>query len=411
MHIQVDKVQRIKGFTVCNVPKDHYFWALSSASLTSDEPSFYRYIEEISNIYLHSIRCLFDGEEYPINIDEIHQFLILIHRDLSADIYVNDFSIEVKMLAKRDLKARLIRENDIADISELRFPDIDIQESDSIIYCFKVGWKFGLYFNLLSGEDRCEDRVDIALMQVKLGRLYRYLRFQYVYQSLESENHFGEMIKDGWFPFVQILGEEYKELARTYQNKKFNYDDKIKKMLDKFNESRVKGMTEKWWKKPIFREKQQLLQAGIDAFLQGNESGYINCIKTLYTEIEGIMRFLYRNTGQGNRVGLKELILHLTDIGKQRAANDDQSLLLARQFLEYLTGSVFTNFDLGTGTVDLSRHSASHGVAIAKDYTPERALQALLTLDQIYFYLPESPNETGNANTLAGVNVDKPINP
>ena len=396
MQLHIDEVQSLVGFAPCNAPKGSYGWVLSSASLTSDEPDFYRYIEQISNIFF-SLTYRFDDQLCFINIDEIHQFLILIHRDLSADIYVNDFSIEVKMLAKRDLKAGIIRENDIADISELRFPDIDIQESDNVIYCFKVGWKFGLYFDFLNHVRKS----DIASMQANLGRLYRYLSFQYVYQSLESETHFAEMIKDGWFPFVQILGEEYKELARTYQNEKFTYDDKVKRMIDKFDESRVKSMTAKWWKQPIFREKQQLLQAGIDAFLQRSESGYINCIKTLYTEIEGIMRFLYfRNTGQGNRVGLKELILHLTDIGKRRAANDDQSLLLARQFLEYLTGSVFTNFDLETGTVDLSRHSASHGVAIAKDYTPERALQALLTLDQIYFYLPESPSETGNVTPL-----------
>ncbi len=383
MRLHVDKVPSFAGFTVCNVPKGYYAWILASSRLTSDEPDFYRYIEQISNIF-------FNQAEYLININAIHSFLILIHRDLSADIYINDFPIEVKIRAKRSVKAgTLITDNDIADMRELRFPGIDIQESDKVICCFKVGWKFGLYFNLLD-----DGGSDIASIQVELGRLYRYLSFQYVYQTLESETYFKEMVNDGWFPFVEILGSEYKTLVNTYQNEKFDYDDRVRILLDRFDESRVRRITTKWWKNPIFQEKRQLLQAGIDAFLQGNESGYINCIKNLYTEIEGIMRVLYfKDTGKGNRVGQKEFISHLIDIGKH-TAGDDHSLLLPQSFLEYLTGSVFTNFDLETGTVDLSRHSAAHGVATGRDYTRVKALQVLLTLDQIYFYLPSPTNET-----------------
>lgn len=35
----------------------------------------------------------------------------------------------------------------------------------------------------------------------------------------------------------------------------------------------------------------------------------------------------------------------------------------------------------------MSRHSVGHGAAAATAYTMERALQALLTLDQVSFYL------------------------
>ena len=61
--------------------------------------------------------------------------------------------------------------------------------------------------------------------------------------------------------------------------------------------------------------------------------------------------------------------------------------------LEYLTGSIFKKFDLANSsasTTEKSRHSASHGVAKADAYTPANALQTLLTLDQIYFFLPLS---------------------
>ena len=405
MRLYVGNVIDIEGFSVCNVPKEHYFWALSSSRLTSDQPIFYKYIEEISKLFFYPT-------DYKIGVNSICNFLILIHRDLSADIYLNDLPIEMKCRSKRNLKEKEpILDNDIADIVELRFPGIDIQESDKVICCLKVGWKFGLYFNFVRNPNLVQKEIgssefeevelevsNIVRMQTQLGQLYRYLAFQYVYQSLESEPVFEKMMADGWFPFVEILGNEYKTLFETYQNEKFTYDNKIKLLLDSFNETHLEKITDKWWENPIFLEKRELIQAGIDAFLRSTKSDYINCIKTLYSEIEGIMRSLYfEDTGERTR-NIQKLIDCLIEVGERRT-KDDQSLLLPQYFLNYLTKSIFKEFDPTTGEVDLSRHSALHGVALGEDYKPERALQALLTLDQIYFYLSTPPNENEKNNS------------
>ena len=115
MRLHVDRVQNLTGFTVCNVPKDYYCWVLAASSVTSDEPEFYRYIEQLSSIFLN-------GEGYRTNVNTIHNFLILIHRDLSADIYINDFLIEIEMLSKRSVQAgTVITDGDIADIRQVRF--------------------------------------------------------------------------------------------------------------------------------------------------------------------------------------------------------------------------------------------------------------------------------------------------
>ena len=157
-------------------------------------------------------------------------------------------------------------------------------------------------------------------------------------------------------------------------------------------------MTNKWWEHPLFKGKRELLQAGIDAFLGGTKSGYINCIKTLYSEIEGIMRSLYfEDSGERTR-NIQKLIDRLIALG-EREVDDNQSLLLPQYFADYLVENIFKEFDPTTGVIDLSRHSALHGVALGKDYKPERALQALLTLDQIYFYLPTPPNENEKNNS------------
>ena len=138
MPVHVKKVEQIVGF-LHRFFSDQCVEVEASTSITSDSPKFYTYINQISNIY-------FGSPEFSANVNDIHSFLILIHNDLSADIYINDFQVKAQMRLKRNLGVgALIRANDIADIRELRIPDIDIQDSDSVICCLKVGWKFLLY--------------------------------------------------------------------------------------------------------------------------------------------------------------------------------------------------------------------------------------------------------------------------
>ena len=390
MHVHLEKVEPVAGFIKDFTSDRQQINVVFSGGLISDTPEFYKHMEELTKIYFSSAEFL---EKTQRTVDYMHQFLILVHSDLSADIYVNDFQVATTVRLKRDIEnfevGALIWHSDIADVHELDFPDIDIQDTDSVICCLKVGWKFLLYFNFV---DRGR-RTDLASMQIDLGRLHRYLRFQDVYRTLEAKACVQDMMDDGWFPFVEILGKDYEELAAAYQNERSAPDNTVRTLLDSFDESRIKGMTEKWWRNHLFREKRKFLQAGIEAFLRRTESDYISCIKNLYTEMEGILRFHYfQDTGEGSEIGQKQLIPHLIETGKCTAKSDD-SLISPEQFLTYLTDHVFGNFNLETGSVELSRHSSSHGVAPAEDYTEAKALQALLILDQIYFFLPLPPSE------------------
>ena len=375
MHAHLERVEHLVGF-IHRFLSDECVEVSTAISITSDSSEFYTYIDQISNIY-------FSPPEVSKSVNDIHKFLILIHDDLSADIHINDFKVRAKMRLKRVPEDTLIRKSDIVDVQTLEFPEIEIHDSDSVICCLKVGWKFLLYFNFLS-EDR---RLGLASMQTALGRLYRYLSFQEVYDILESEVCFKEMVADGWFPFIELLGRDYEELAAIYKNGRPVSDHTVKVLLGRFGESRLKVMTDEWWENSLFQEKRELLQAGVDAFLRGTKSDYINCIKTLYTEMEGIMRLLYlKETGKGSRIGQEEFISRVVAIGKRYTGDDKDSLLLPQQFLKYLTENVFANFNVDTGMVDLSRHSVAHGAAEGKDYTAEKALQGILILDQIYFY-------------------------
>ncbi len=375
-YFHIDKVENITGFAVENAGPGGMVNVLGRSALTSDEQEFYTYTEQISNLFLSRV---------GVFINSVYHFLILIHKDLSADLYINNFPVSMEACCKHDKKkGEIITKGDIVDIRRLKFPDIKIEKMDKVIYCFKSGWKFGLFFDLYREQD-----LDIDGICLTLGALCRYLSFQHVYSALEMDTHFEEMVKDGWFPFLELVGGEYKTISEAYRSK-FDFENRIGKIVNGFDNTRIEEITNRWWKKQIFNDKREILQAGINAFLQGNQdgyiNGYINCIKTLLPEIAGIIRIQYfSDTGKGH-VRVLDLLEHILEKGKAKTGSD-YSLFLPLPFFKYLKDVVFANFDLATGKVELSRHSSSHGVAKAEDYTKIRALQAILTLDQIYFYI------------------------
>ena len=384
MKFHFNKVQDLAGFAAENAKSGETVKVFTRALLTSDDSEFYQYSESISNIFLNKNR---------IQIDSVYQFLVIIHQDLTADLYVNDFGVLVEIKAKRDMKAgEVITQGDIADIRKVRFQDIKIVDTDKVIYCFKVGWRFGLFFDLTprlqpagAVQSIATEKLDVEKMELSIGGLRRYLSFYHVYKVLESEAQFDEMMKDGWFPFVEILAGEYKKLSEAYQNK-FDFENKIKTIIDSFDDERIKKITEKWWKNKVFSDKKSLIEAGVNAYLQNNKDGFVNCIKNLWTEVEGILRKLYYSeTGKGDGVKSPDLIAHIIEKAKTKSASN-YSLLLPLPFLKYLRDVVFPSFNVETGQVAMSRHTSSHGVADTQEYTKDRALQVILILDQIYFY-------------------------
>jgi hypothetical protein len=105
------------------------------------------------------------------------------------------------------------------------------------------------------------------------------------------------------------------------------------------------------------------------------------------TEIEGIIRIHYfKETGKGTKVNVRDLINHVFDKGKAKTGSE-ASLFFPRDFLQYLKDAIFPKFDLEKGEIVLSRHTSSHGIAKVEDYSKIRAIQMILILDQLYFYI------------------------
>jgi hypothetical protein len=373
IHINKANVPRLAGIAAETIPSGAVGGIICKGFLNSDQGLFHKVIEQFTPIVL--------GEEIlPSNVCE---FLAIIHKDSTADIYINHVPALINVMAKKELKAfSRVSSRDIIDITEIHFEGINIREDDCVIYCFKIGWKFGLFFDLTPADGKSVLRTEELYKD--LGRFFRYLVFQNDYSIIANNTLFDQLLTDGWFPFIQLIGGDYEKLVIAYNDEEYR-DLLIEELVAKFDNEMIMSFVNYWWMKPLFQKKKSILLAGIEAYLTSTEAGYINCIKTLYSEIEGILQLNYFSEYR-RKPTFKDLMAYVQNKASNKFISPN-SLGFPVLLYQYFHDIIFKDFDLETGNIELSRHSSSHGIAPSQKYTRQKALQAILILDQMSFFL------------------------
>ena len=197
------------------------------------------------------------------------------------------------------------------------------------------------------------------------------------------------MLVDGWFPFIEIIAQ-FERIADLYQNP-FAFEQRMDAFLACFTPGRIQSIMERWWGRARLAERRESIEAGISAYLQGNQAGYLLCMPRLHADIDGIMKSqFYADTGKDRVRGQqKAWSRHFADLGVA-AGGDETWLFLARHFQRYLEESFLAPFNIETGEIPPSRNSVLHGALGLEGYTRARALQAILILDQLCHYLPSA---------------------
>jgi len=370
---------RLTGVNLAGVSAEHArgseqvnIW--TRLALTSDEHIFHRIASNLGNVIEHHAK---QAGTY-IRINRAETILLIIKADDSAELWIDTASVALRCMVKRDMAAgSVVFENDIADVTGMFFPCVDIAATDRVLCLFRQDWRFALYFDF-----NPEGSLDLERFTTTLGALYRTLRYRHLYDTLADEEIFGSLVQAGWFPFVEIITSEFKELANCCEAG-FDLTDAEATLHAKFNEARLDRILKRWIANPHFSAKESLLKAALNAF-KAHEP--VAVIKILLTEIEGIINDAYKNFhGKGGK--LKELLVFAVESAERKAGQPD-TLLFPAAFAKYLADHTFANFDpvQEDGTAG-SRHAVGHGAAKAESYTMARALQAILTLDQIAFFI------------------------
>lgn len=319
---------------------------------------------------------------YPSSLSKpIDKLLVIINKDNKAKIY-SDFPLVALMRGKKDIKKdEMITEEDVADIDTIEFKDlnfeINIEKTDKIIFLFRIGWKFGLFFDFTK-------TLDLERLKKEPGYYYKRLFYYDLYSFLEDSTYFDKLISDGWFPFIRLIGKNFDKVMQYYKEDK-KHDFQIDELISQYTKEKIESFTQYWWRKELFKNNKEIIEAGINSFLQNNKDGFITCLHTLYPQIEGIMGLDYFNA-YNRKPSHKELLEYIKQKAEVRF-NTLSSTGFPSEFYEYLKKTVFENFDLSSGKINLSRHTTSHGYANADDFNKAKAIQAILILDQIYFYL------------------------
>ena len=369
----VKEVKNLCGLSMNSAGEGEHVNVLQKYFFTSYEDNHRRFFDEILGVLLGP------------SLKDLNRALIVI-RENKAYIYQN-FPMMLKIRPKEDVEAhRAVFENQVLDIVGVKFQDavfkLDIKDGDKFLWLFRDGWSFGLYFDF-SGKMKVDD------LWGELGTCYRKIKYYSLYSFLSTENNFDRLLARGWFPFVQLLGNEFDQLRWS-----LDHDDPKEitiaenSVIESFTQERIDNFTTYWWRNEIFEKKRELLTAGINAYLRADADGIINCIKTLTSEIEGIIRLDYHRT-KGRKPNTKELKDYVLSQGQSKFSAPD-SRGFPGLFFKYLENVVFRRFDVDNDDVELSRHSVGHGVAAPEKYTKVQALQLILVLDQIHFYLGET---------------------
>jgi len=342
-------------------------------AITSHDPEFHDIAEGISSSLLHIAQQV----GFCPALDRTNNVLLVIRPDKSGELWLDNAAITMNVLPKRDIHpGTVVLQNDVADVVGMSFPKVEIGSEDGIVCLFREGWSFGLYFDFNPNKN-----LNVSEFERALGTLYRRLKYRKTYDVIADLPFFLRLVEFGWFPFVEIMGGEFDELANVFAN---DLDIRAceQRLIDRFNTARLNQMFKRWMTKPHIAGKKDILSSAIRAF-ESNDP--IACIKITLTEIEGILNDHHRSL-HGRGAKLDKLMQHIVSVAEKKAGSAT-TLFLPDAFAKYLKEYVYAQTNPSDPAPDAgSRHAVGHGSAKAEAYTQTRALQALLTLDQIAFY-------------------------
>lgn len=372
--LRLTDIQPLGGFAAESARPGQEVKVWTRLALTSDDPQFHRLVEGLAGVLAHEAQ----RAGTAVNLQRASMVLLVVKPDSTAELWIDAAAVSLQCVVKRSIAARtLVFENDIADVTGMSFPCVTIGEADKVLCLFREGWGFGLAFDF-----NPQGKLDLEGFTTVLGTLYRTLRYRHLYDAVNTPAIFDKLVAAGWFPFAEIITSEFRDLAR-HAEAGFDLGEIEPRIIAAFDARRLEHLSERWSAKPHFSAKAALLKEAAEAFNAGKPA---SVIKIILTEIEGVLNDAYKAAHGGQGAKLKALLAFAQSAGERRAGGPD-TLFFPDAFGRYLAAHTFANFDpvAETGTAG-SRHAVGHGAAAQDSYTMTRALQAILTLDQLAFY-------------------------
>jgi hypothetical protein len=186
----------------------------------------------------------------------VDHLLGIIRPDKTATLYVNELSLSMKVQVKRSMKAgQPVFADDMADIESIDLGGVDVPPDTGVVFLFSVGWRQGLFYDLLPLAPPTRSPRDYDL-RTRLGQLYRYLKSQHVYKIGQDE--WGRLIETGWFPFVTLKTSTVQQIIARVRNA-WNVDELVPDIADEVN-ALMPRLKERWASNSYFSDHYDVLE-------------------------------------------------------------------------------------------------------------------------------------------------------
>ena len=374
MKFDIQLGELLAGYNTASCKPGQYIWIVQKEFISSEDGDlFISRLEGFPSLLLNKIAQIHKTIIVPSCISNM---LAILRQDKTATIYINA-PMQALMQAKKPVDAgQAIYRNDIADVRKLVFQDIEIPDGVGVMVLFSVGWRKGLFYDLVSFSDKSLKR-DYDLDQL-LGGYYAYLSFQERFKISDSE--WQSLLQNGWFPFITLQDDLINSII-SHNREGWNIDD----LLPKIQADVLKRLTDglkSWANIKAFAPHMDFISKAIEHYQKDDP---ISCISVLFPRIEGIMREFQSIQGQPEKAKQKDLVS--TVLSPDVNPKDHQfSPLLPLRFHQYLTKVYFANFDPTRTDNALSRHSVGHGVATKDNFNLKGSTLGFLILDQLSYY-------------------------
>ena len=314
------------------------------------------------------------------NPSQVDHMLAVIHKDKTADLYINELSIIAQVQIKKKVEAyQPVYESDMADIRSLKFDGVEIPDDAGLVFLFSVGWRKGLFYDLGPFCPNLNYTRDYNLDN-RLGELFAHLVFR---DRLKiSDDAWKNLFAQGWFPFAALSPSLLKEMM-SYVENGWEIDDLLPKVTDEVKESLSKWI-EQWAKNSSYNDHISLLRTAAERFFGAD---YHSAVSLVYPRIEGILRNAPLSHEPEKKVTQERLAETTVKVGLS-AAGTPMMPFFPEKFQQYLKEVYFQDFDPNR-PAGASRNTVGHGVAPEDAFSEKSSLIGFLILQHISYFLRE----------------------
>jgi hypothetical protein len=314
---------------------------------------------------------------------QVDHMLVHFSREGECFVFVNELKITIKTRVQRDVaKGSAVMSDDIVDITEFRFDDVEIPPEHGVLVVFSCGWRKGVYFDF-GPIDPSQGNRTYSLWKI-LGNQYNYVMFQELHSLTDEE--WSILFSEKWFPFIGLKLKTLKTLIGWIRS---GYQaEKILSLAVKDVKSSLSRLQSRWNRYADLKEHRAILDIAAERF---NSEDWVSCNSILYPRIEGILRAIAKSsnnkvTSQSKMAGIPLIVSGLTP--------ENNSRLFPRQFNRYLSEVYFKSFDPDK-PAGISRNSIGHGVAPDTEFSEQSATIGFLIIEQIMWHIQPPAEQLG----------------